>query len=125
LRGRGSKWKTGFTDPLIVSSLGFAIGSFEFWKECVKDSGIEEIGNFTVSISADYITKANLSGGALYEIVLPNSSVDAMLENKRNNITFLNYLRTFIAHCGFPGFSWEGLKLPRELKPIVKKLVPF
>ncbi|MDX2141354.1 MAG: hypothetical protein SF123_24930 [Chloroflexota bacterium] len=52
----------------------------------------------------DWFHKANVSG-AVYEISLPNSAVDVLVQYEPHQTTFVDYLRTSFTWGGFPGFE--------------------
>jgi hypothetical protein len=56
-------------------------------------------------IAPDEYHKDNVSGGAPDEIHLPNSAMDAELENEWHETSFVEYLRVCFKWGGFPGFE--------------------
>jgi len=88
-----------YADPLFFDDVEAAI----FWLEDRPGVPIESEPPRHL-IVPDWIMKAGVSGGN-YEILLPNSAMDAPLERDPRNQTFVGYLRTSFRWGGFPGFE--------------------
>jgi hypothetical protein len=55
-----------------------------------------------VIISADYLHKANISGGAPYCVWLPCTGADPVVRKEAHALSFTDYLRLAFAGKGFP-----------------------
>ncbi len=100
------------SDPLVVVSAEDALEASE-----------GEEGEL-IFIAPDDIHKAGESGGAPYEIEVPEARADGQLLNERHNLLFVDYLRLAFRFGGFPGF--EGIeKLPREIETLREGMLEF
>jgi hypothetical protein len=91
-----------YSDPLVVFPIQAALGSIDLDQTNAKENPQDK---FLIPIAPDSYHKANISGGAPYEIGLPCSAVDTILLNEWHKTTFVNYLRISFRWGGFPG--WE------------------
>jgi hypothetical protein len=104
----------GYPDPLYVESSHYILEyNDESWQR----------ERYILDISPDEYHKEDVSGGAPYQIQLPNTDVDALLENECHQTSFVHYLRLSFKSCGFPGIVWEeaewqASRLKTELLPI-------
>jgi hypothetical protein len=72
----------------------------EYWLEEMLENKAN--GSAYLELSADYLHKDNISGGAAYAIeITPNRSIDGKLLNEEHQTTFINYLRIVFQNCGF------------------------
>ncbi len=53
--------------------------------------------------------------GQPYQITLPSIGMDALLENERHSLLFVDYLRLAFQWGGFPGFETAS-KTPKEFE---------
>ncbi len=91
------------SDPLVVAFLHELTPDWHrAWQEEIEDPQEEP---FTVTIAPDRELKSGYSGGAGYEIRLPDSSADGPLLNEDHQTTFVNYLRISFQWAGFPGLE--------------------
>jgi hypothetical protein len=74
-------------------------------------------------IGPDAICKAHRSGQS-YVITLPSVGMDALLENERHGLSFVDYLRLALQWGGFPGFESVGQR-PKEVEFLSNGLPPF
>ncbi|UBF29113.1 hypothetical protein K9N68_15505 [Kovacikia minuta CCNUW1] len=110
-----------YSDPLVVDPFDQVDAEYEYWKENCEDYGLEEVGPFELPIAPDSYHKDNVSGGPPYGIIVPNSTIDAKLENESHETTFVDYLRVCFRSGGFPG---QG-PLPVELADLTRDLLPI
>ncbi|GLL04600.1 hypothetical protein [Dactylosporangium matsuzakiense] len=88
-------------DPLEIIDLGTAWSSVEEWQEESAEHHPELAGPLVVDIAADYLHKANISGGAPYSVWLPHAGADPLVREEVHRLTFTNYLRRAFAGKGF------------------------
>jgi hypothetical protein len=62
--------------------------------------------------------------GQSYSIKLPAVGMDALLENERHGLSFVDYLRLALQWGGFPGFK-NARSTPKEVEFLSKELLPF
>jgi hypothetical protein len=110
-----------YSDPLIVFPIESIKADYHKWRYQTEEGDIVA-GLFGVPISPDYYHKANISGGEPYRIRVPNYMINGILENERNNTTFVNYLRICFRYGGFPGFRWDKKAIPKEISFLVDGL---
>jgi len=61
----------------------------------------EIAGPLELDISADYLHKANISGGAPYCVWLPCTGADPLVREEEHHLSFTDYLRLAFASKGF------------------------
>ncbi|MEN2402015.1 hypothetical protein GKZ90_0019655 [Flavobacterium sp. MC2016-06] len=90
-------------DPIQIVSLDDLVSeitdkyNLEDLKEYYKEDGF-----VSLNLSADYLHKDNISGGAPYSLQISSRpSIDGQFLNEENNTTFINYLRICFENCGF------------------------
>ena len=91
-----------YTDPLVVedSLLDDAFKNWQFRAQVVTEGSELPC---RVEISPDASHKANISGGASYELSIQDPSVDTRLSNEPHDVNFVDYLRIAFSWGGFPG----------------------
>jgi hypothetical protein len=99
-------------DPLVVFPL---------------EAMLQEIdeGDGSIAIAPDHYHKADISGGAPYEIALPDPRADAELLNEPHRLFFVDYLRLVFRHGGFPGYAGRDRDVPAEIAILSQDLQPF
>ena len=102
-------------DPLVVFSL----------KALLEESRDEIAEEGLIAIAPDHYHKANISGGAPYEIALPDPRADAELLNEPHNLFFVDYLRLVFRHGGFPGYAGMDRDVPEEIAILSEGLERF
>jgi hypothetical protein len=108
LNGSHPQWTFDYPDPFSVEYFtGHAVPEYRQWKE---DGWFEKMGRdgFPVALAPDYFHKADVSGGAPYEIELPDASIDPLWLNDdlHKGETFVGYARSaLLKWAGFPGFA--------------------
>jgi hypothetical protein len=102
-------------DPLVVFSLEMVLRGC---REEIAEEGL-------VPIAPDHYHKANISGGAPYEIALPDPRADAELLNEPHKLLFVDYLRLVFRHGGFPGYAGKDRDVPKEVAIPSKGLRQF
>lgn len=88
-------------DPLETMDLSTAWFSVKQWQEKSAELHPEIVGPLEVVIAADYLHKANISGGAPYSIWLPYAGADPQVRNEVHCLTFTDYLRRAFEGKGF------------------------
>ncbi|MFG2754095.1 hypothetical protein [Streptomyces xanthophaeus] len=61
----------------------------------------EIAGPLELTIAADYLHKANISGGAPYSVWLPHAGADPLVREEEHVLSFTDYLRRAFAGKGF------------------------
>lgn len=109
-----SEWTENYPDPIYVSDFDYLFDyDEENWSRYA----------YKLSISPDDFHKADVSGGAPYEISLPNLAVDALLENEKRNTTFVDYIRIVFTSDGFPGgLGEDAAQIWQKYKPELLKI---
>lgn len=108
-------------DPLLVYPLD---------EELVEERlNLDNLGEgedpYRIAIAPDHYHKYGISGGAPYEIAIPNLAIDAPLLNEWHETTFVNYLCICFDWGGMPGLE-RCLQPPtKELAYLTKGLVPL
>ncbi|MBU2664963.1 hypothetical protein KOI35_15780 [Actinoplanes bogorensis] len=88
-------------DPLEIIDLSESWFSVEEWQEESADHHPELAGPLEVTFAADYLHKANISGGAPYSVWLPYAGADPLVRDEDHGLTFTDYLRHAFAGKGF------------------------
>jgi len=115
-RTRGSPFSGGYflPDPLVVFPLHLLL----------EHSAAGDANSGRISIAPDVYHKADFSGGAPYEMVLPDARADGELLNERHGLFFVDYLRLGFRWGGFPGY--DGLaRLPGAIAVLRAELLAF
>jgi hypothetical protein len=113
-----------YSDPIVIFPIEAVEYEYEMWRyQKASDNDLDIDNDLEISLSPDYFHKDNISGGAPYKIKLPNYAIDAVLENERNETTFVNYLRLCFQYSGFPGIKWQKDFMPFELLSTRGKLL--
>jgi hypothetical protein len=102
-------------DPLVVFPL----------EAMLQSCGDEIAEEGRIPIAPDHYHKADISGGAPYEIALPDPRADAELLNEPHNLLFVDYLRLVFRHGGFPGYAGMDRDVPKEIAILAQDLQPF
>jgi hypothetical protein len=105
-------------DPLVVYALDEGAVEYE------ADDDDEEGRPAAITIAPDDLHKANTSGGAPYEMAIPDLRADAELLNERHQLFFVDYLRLCFRFGGFPGYDGAA-KVPEEIGALTAGLVDF
>ena len=113
-----------YSDPLVVYPLEAAKTDYEDWLYMLEE-GEFEMGPFGVPLAPDFFHKDNVSGGAPYELHVPNPGMDGIVENERQATPFVNYLRVCFRCGGFPGVQWSAVEIPQELRGLAEGLMPI
>ena len=104
-------------DPLVVYALDE--GAVE------SDGDEDEEGRpSAITIAPDDLHKANVSGGAPYEMAIPDLRADGELVNERHRLFFVDYLRLCFRFGGFPGYDGAA-NIPAEITALTAGLVDF
>ncbi|SEL33153.1 hypothetical protein [Streptacidiphilus jiangxiensis] len=88
-------------DPLEVLDLPTAWFSVDEWQDESADLHPEIAGPLELMIAADYLHKANISGGAPYSVWLPYTGADPLVREEEHFLSFTDYLRRAFAGKGF------------------------
>jgi hypothetical protein len=114
------------TDPLVIGAAPDLIhDTFAEWQWRRNEQGADSAGRFRIAIAPDDLHKANLSGGAPYELAADRLAVDAVLLNERRCVTFVAYLRHSFAWGGFPGFELIDDHPPQAVESLREGLEEF
>jgi hypothetical protein len=101
-------------DPLVV--YGLDEGLVEL------DEDDEDATPAAITIAPDDLHKANISGGAAYEMMVPDLRADGELLNERHRLLFVDYLRLCFRFGGFPGYDGAA-ELPAEIQQLGQALL--
>ena len=88
-------------DPLEIIDLSAAWFSVEQWQQESAQLHPEIAGPLELTIAADYLHKANISGGGPYSVWLPHAGADPLVRDEEHYLTFTDYLRRAFAGKGF------------------------
>jgi hypothetical protein len=88
-------------DPLEILDPTEAWFCVEEWQDRSAGLHPEVAGPLELEISADYLHKANISGGAPYSIWLPCTGADPLVREEEHHLSFTDYLRWAFANKGF------------------------
>lgn len=102
-------------DPLEVIDLSGAWFSAEQWQQECAHLHPEIAGPLELTIAADYLHKANISGGAPYSVWLPHAGADPLVREEEHYLTFTDYLRRAFAEKGFLRLDRQDEWLARGL----------
>jgi hypothetical protein len=119
------RWDSGFpdgvpeplvvADPLEVVDLSEAWSDVEEWQERAVRLHPEIIGPLELVVAADYLHKADISGGSPYRVWLPDAGADPLVRHEAPALSFTDYLRLPPAgvrrprfHPGRPGRPRDG-----------------
>ncbi|HEX6776681.1 MAG TPA: hypothetical protein VF099_00695 [Ktedonobacterales bacterium] len=95
-------------------------------EEDLEEEELEEAENLTayhIVLAPDHYHKQGSSGGAPYEIAIPNLAIDAPLLDEWHNTTFVNYLRICFRWGGMPGFEACSVQPGKELTYLTRGLL--
>lgn len=114
-------------DPLCVDAPETAAYQFEDWLYQRQATHPELWDPAAVILSPDYLCKANISGGAAYQIVLPFYGADPIFSNEEHQLPFVDYLRLCFRWGGFSRLErhQERLDVQNFLQTMTKDLEPF
>jgi hypothetical protein len=88
-------------DPLEIGDLSNGWYSVEEWQAESGELHPELAGPLELDIAADYLHKANISGGAPYSVLLLNVGADPLVRHEKHGLAFTDYLRRAFAGKGF------------------------
>ena len=88
-------------DPLEVVDLSNGWYSVEERQAEAENLHPEIAGPLELDIAADYLHKANISGGAPYSIWLSNVGADPLVRHEKHGLAFTDYLRRAFEGKGF------------------------
>ncbi|WP_203831292.1 hypothetical protein, partial [Actinoplanes palleronii] len=88
-------------DPLEIIDLSTAWYSVENWQKRLVKLHPEIAGPLEITVAADYLHKANISGGAPYSVWLPYAGADPLVRDEEHGLAFTDYLRRAFAGKGF------------------------
>jgi hypothetical protein len=88
-------------DPLEVIDLSEAWFGVREWQEKSARLHPEIAGPLELIISADYLHKANISGGGPYCVWLPCTGADPLVREEEHGLSFTDYLRLAFEGKGF------------------------
>jgi len=103
-------------DPLVVYSLDDCAA--------ILDEDEEDGGPSAITIAPDDLHKADTSGGAPYEMAIPDLRADGELLNERHQLFFIDYLRLSFRFGGFPGYDGV-VEVPEAISALKAGLLDF
>jgi uncharacterized protein DUF6745 len=103
-------------DPLVIVGIEDAISAIEDDDEGESESAL--------MLAPDDLHKSNVSGGAPYEIGVPDPAADARVLNERHDLLFVDYLRLCFRFGGFPGYEGQT-DAPSEIDLLRNGLIEF
>lgn len=125
LVGTHPKWADSMrADPLVIeaeaaryplsSVVDYYAEELDAW-QFEKDEG-DEVGPFVLPVAPDRLHKANVSGGAPYGFLLPDSTAEGTFMGEVP-MPFVGYLNWVFQHGGFPGPAGDdaGWRVRHEL----------
>ena len=104
-----------YTDPLVVDD--FFDETYKNWRYQMKDAPEGYIQTCCIEIAPDVRHKANISGGASYEMSIEKPSIDTLLRNEVHNVNFVDYYESHFGGVAFrvpntfPIFPWISSKI--------------
>jgi len=101
---------TLLADPLVIVPFSQVLRA---WDASPPEVGIE--GRPFVAEVAPAAICQTQPGNRSYSITLPCVGMDALLENERHGLFFIDYLRLALEWGGFPGFESAGRR-PQEIE---------
>jgi hypothetical protein len=119
--GRLPGWTVRYADPLEVCTV---LDGLDDLLVDMVDQGLVA----HLELSADYLHKAGISGGAAYGVLLPNPCADAPWEydDLHPDIGFVGYLRSVFADGGLPGWRrTRGDQPPPNIGALTADLIAF
>ena len=118
----GSVDLTGDHEQLTASSLGYFLPDplvvFALDQMLLGHDPAAEGNSGRICIAPDAYHKAEFSGGAPYEMALPDARADGELLNERHGLFFVDYLRLAFRWGGFPGYDGVAHRYARMVKDI-------
>lgn len=106
------------SDAYVVCGVS---ATFYELKHCWDPDGGEP---FSAIISPDSYHKENVSGGASYGIDLPQSTINPLVVNTPEAISFIDYFRLAFEWNGFPGYKGTNA-YPNMLEAMKLQLLPL
>jgi hypothetical protein len=88
-------------DPLEIADLSQMWFCVREWQKKSATLHPEIVGPLELCISADYLHKANISGGAPYSVWLPCTGADPLVRQEEHALSFTDYLRLAFDSKGF------------------------
>jgi hypothetical protein len=88
-------------DPLEIGDLSNGWYSVDEWQAEAEELHPELAGPLEFDIAADYLHKANISGGAPYSVWLSNVGADPLVRHEKHGLAFTDYLRRAFKGKGF------------------------
>jgi hypothetical protein len=124
----GSVDLTGYHVQLTPPSLGYFLPDplvvFPLDQMLLEHDTAAEARSGRICIAPDAYHKAEFSGGAPYEMALPDARADAELLNERHGLFFVDYLRLAFRWGGFPGY--DGVEYRYGVIEVLRgDLLPF
>jgi len=104
--GSHPEWKgCEYPDPLYVYDIDAVLMELDQWLYEKERFYMDNSEPFHVPIAPDYYHKEEVSGGMFYNVILPNSLSDPLLESEWHDTTFYGYLQICVLWGGFPGLE--------------------
>ncbi len=108
-------------DPLVINSVEYPLRECRRWRERYNRNDPFWDKLLSLPIAPDEYQKADIETDMAYEIIVPNSSADALLLNSWHRTTFVGYLRISLRWGGFAGFEDPNTR-PTQIEKIMSEL---
>ena len=105
-------------DPLVVFPLDEVLAE-------AQEMAADADDDLRLVLAPDDIHKAGESGGAPYEIAVPEQRADGEFLNERHELLFVDYLRLCFQFGGFPGYEGYDHGVPPEIETLRAGLQEF
>jgi hypothetical protein len=113
----GAPERLTVADPLEICDLSDSWFSVEEWQDEAEELHPELAGPLELAFAADYLHKANISGGAPYSVWLPHAGADPLVRDEEHHVSFTDYLRCAFAGKGFLRLHEEDEWLANGVTP--------
>ena len=111
-------------DPLFVAPCRFVLDLCLAWAEEHVDE--DDPRPFRMPVSPHRSAKAGGDASApLYVVTLPNTGLDAVIENEGHGLYFVDYLRMAFEWGGFPGYADMPAQAPKLIAWLAEGLLPL
>ncbi len=103
-----------YPDPLIVFPPSYALYELDEFLED-RNERIAAGQPYVISVSPDFLHKANVSGGLPYSVSVPAEKDDPPLNCEWHQVSFMEYLHLALKFGGFPGLE----RTPEHTWPVL------
>jgi len=117
------KWNfVEYPDPIVIFPVEDVYYEFKDFLVDKEYYLYHHNGKFLIPISPDYYHKENVSGGMWYNIPIPNSSEDPVIEDERHKLSFTKYLDHALENGGFCSLDGNGNRLGYPMDKILEEV---